>query len=51
MITEKQMVEFLDSNGYYGLDEMVELFTDIVNNVYQAETFITDVKEFNEHNE
>lgn len=49
MINDKEMVEFLDSNGYYGLDEMVSLLTDIVNGVYEPSTFIKDVKEFKEH--
>jgi len=51
MIKDKQMVEFLDSNGYYGLDEMVSLLTDIVNGVYVPSDFIKDVKEYGEHNE
>ena len=51
MIDDKQMVEFLDSNGYYGLDEMVSLLTDIVNNVYEPATFVSDVKDFVEHDE
>ena len=49
MVNDKEMVEFLDSNGYYGLDEMVSLLADIVNGVYEPSDFIKDVKEFKEH--
>ena len=51
MVNDKQMVEFLDSNGYYGLDEMVSLLADIANGVYESSDFIKDVKEYGEHTE
>ena len=51
MIKREQVVEFLDSNDYYGLDEMADLLTDIVNDVYDIDTLKEDVQEFVEHND
>lgn len=49
MITNEQMVEFLDSNDYYGLDEMVGLLLDLANGIYDIEDFKSDVEEFAEY--
>ena len=49
MIKHEKLIDFLDSNGYYGLDEMTYLLEDLISGLYPFEDFVTDVKDFVEH--